>query len=157
MTSIKSTSLLRYKGVQLSEINEDNQNLVNKQYVDKCFYPFGSARTVLATQTASADPETVFVIVPSITDSYWSIIGPNTSGQIVIQPENIAYEEYAMFTFELMIVKNTNHTISFKTAVDWIGNTPTIEDNKIYFFAFRAIYISGSWRIIGNMQGELNI
>lgn len=153
MDSIKSTSLLRYKGVSQEDIRGNDQNLVSKEYVEDRFYPYKSPTLV------SSGVGDQYSINPSVTDSYWSIIDPEITGTVVIRPEDKEYSDYAVFTFELMVVRpqDNNSTITFQNGIEWIGNEPTIEPGKIYFLVFRMIYIGGSWKIIGNIQGILSI
>ena len=94
---MKTVSLLQYLGINIDEVGNNTQNLLNKAYADKCYYPFQSP-TILYTPTNG-----YFNIAPSIEHSFWVIRNfGNVNGEIVIQAPN--NEESNVFTFELMII-----------------------------------------------------
>lgn len=148
--NIETTALLQYKGITDSMINISADMLVNKSYVDRCFYPFSKPTYCEITNGGT--------LTPSKLDSYWVIkdFGAN-DGTVSI---NLSSADCDVVTFELMIVKTVNDTgtISFDTNIKWLGGEiPQLETNKIYFFVFRAIHINDSWIIIGNNQGNVSI
>ena len=151
MTAVKAVSLLRYNGVTVDEVDSDKQNLLSKQYADRCYYPF-SSYTPLSIES--------FSIIPSKLNSYWVLkdYGEN-GGTVTVDIPVGEYNELDSFTFELMVVKTTEDTgtISFAQNINWLGSAPDFITNAIYFLVFRAVYYGNSWKIVGNVQGSVGI
>lgn len=151
---IKSVSLLRYKGVDSSEIDQDNKNLVDKEYADKSYYPFKSPETLTAPVNGQ------FVVSPSVLKSSWVIKGfGHNGGNLVFGGLNNAESE--VFTFEVMVIRGNGDDgiINLPETITWLGDSvPDISAvNHIYFLVFRAIYVNNDWTIVGNSQGSVSI
>lgn len=152
--SIESVSILRYSGISSFDINQNNKNLVDKEYTDKSYYPFKSPEILTAPVNGQ------FVVSPSVLKSSWVIknFGHN-GGDLVFDGLNNAESE--VFTFEVMVIRGNGDdgTINLPETITWLGNSaPDISAvNYIYFLVFRAIYVNNNWIIVGNSQGSVSI
>ncbi len=89
--SIESVSILRYSGTSSSDINQDNKNLVDKEYTDKSYYSFKSPETL--TEPVNGR----FVVSPSVLKSSWVIreFGHN-GGNLIFNSLNNVVQRFSL-------------------------------------------------------------